>query len=414
MNRWFEVYTTRFGRPDSRQVAIVFKDITQRKLAEQALRESEDRFRNMADNAPVMIWVTEPDGSCIYLSQSWYAFTGQTPETGLNLGWLNAIHPDDRIQIKQSFQVANERHQPLRLEYRLRRHDGEFRWTIDSAQPRFSENGLFLGYIGSVIDITERKQAEAELERLYVAEQVARAEAEAAVQVRDQFLSIASHELRNPLTALLGYADLLSRNAEWQGTDPRTKIAVDRVVQQAQRLNEMIEHLLDVSRLQRGQFDVNLQPFDLNAHVEHVVDRFRMTLTPAEEQHRIVLLPASEELHILGDVPRLEEVIVNLLSNATKYSKVGQSVTVRVAQEGAEVILEVVDQGVGIPPEALAHLFVPFYRAHNVSAQTSGFGIGLYVVREIVQRHSGRVEVESTQGFGSTFRVVLPLHVLAP
>jgi len=411
MNRWFEVYTSRFGRPSSRQVAIVFKDITKRKLAEQALRESENRFRNMADNAPMMVWVTEENGSCTYLSQSWYTFTGQTPETGLGFGWLNAVHPDDRDRSEHAFHTANEQRQPFRVEYRLRRYDGEYRWTIDSAQPRLGDDDEYLGYIGSVIDITERKQAEAELERLYAAEQAARAEAEAAVQIRDQFLSIASHELRNPLTSLLGYADLLNRNIERQSVDARTKNAAERVVQQAQRLNGMIEHLLDVSRLQQGQFQVRLRPFELTAHVEHVVDRFRMSLAPEEQMHRIVLLQPHEELQILGDVPRLEEVLVNLLSNAVKYSAPGQPVEVRVVQQATEVIVEVVDQGIGIPAESLDHLFMPFYRAHNVSFQTSGFGIGLYVVREIVQRHGGHIEVESTVGTGSTFRVVLPLHV---
>lgn len=409
MGRWFDVYASRFGQPESRKVALVFKNITERKQAEQALRESENRFRHMADYAPVMVWITEADARCSYLSQSWYEFTGQTPETGLNFGWLNVTHPDDRERSKEIFRAANAQRIPFRLEYRLRRHDGEYRWAIDSAQPRFKENGEFLGYIGSVIDITERKQAEAELERLYAAEQAARAEAEAAVQVRDQFLSIASHELRNPLTSLLGYADLLKRGIERQAADPRTQRSVERVIQQAQRLNGMIEHLLDVSRLQQGQFEVHLQPFDLGAHVDHVVETFRMTLPAEEHLHRIVLIQADEPLKVLGDLPRLEEVFQNLLSNAVKYSPAGQPVEVRVTRQANEATVEITDQGIGIPAEALAHLFMPFYRAHNVGSETSGFGIGLYVVREIVQRHGGRIEVESEEGKGSAFRVVLPV-----
>jgi PAS domain S-box-containing protein len=131
-----------------------------RKLAERALRESEARFRNMADNAPVMIWVTRPDGACTYLSQSWYEFTGQTPETGLGLGWLGATHPDDREAAERVFLAASEKHEPFQLEYRLRRRDSEYRWAIDSASPRLGAQGEFLGYIGSVIDIHERKRAE--------------------------------------------------------------------------------------------------------------------------------------------------------------------------------------------------------------------------------------------------------------
>lgn len=131
-----------------------------RKRAQEALRESEVRFRNMANNAPVMVWVTEPDGYCSFLSQSWSDFTGQTPETGLGSGWLNAMHPDDQQYVLETFVAANERHEALRLEYRLRRKDGSYAWAIDTAAPRFSESGEFLGYIGSVIDISDRKRAE--------------------------------------------------------------------------------------------------------------------------------------------------------------------------------------------------------------------------------------------------------------
>jgi PAS domain S-box-containing protein len=135
-------------------------DITVNKKTEDALRESEARFRNMADHAPVMIWVTEADGTCTYLSKSWYEFTGQTPETGLGFGWFNAVHPDDRKEAEEMFLASNAEHEPFSIEYRIRRRDGFYGWAIDSAQPRFSETGEFLGYIGSVLDITDRKRAE--------------------------------------------------------------------------------------------------------------------------------------------------------------------------------------------------------------------------------------------------------------
>jgi PAS domain S-box-containing protein len=136
------------------------KDITQRRLAEEALRESEVRFRNMADNAPVMVWMTEPDGACSYVSQPWYEFTGQTPETALGFGWIAALHPDDREISEKTYLAANEKREEFRLEYRVRRQDGEYRWVIDSAKPRIGSLGEFLGYIGSVVDITETKQAD--------------------------------------------------------------------------------------------------------------------------------------------------------------------------------------------------------------------------------------------------------------
>jgi PAS domain S-box-containing protein len=147
---------------DSRRAALNLMEDAIR--AKEALRESEERFRHMADNAPVMIWVTEPDGACAYLSRSWYEFTRQTRETGLGFGWLSAIHPDDRQYVHEAFIAANDKGESFRLECRLRRQDGEYRWVIDSAVPRLSPNGEFLGYIGSVIDISDRKRAETALE----------------------------------------------------------------------------------------------------------------------------------------------------------------------------------------------------------------------------------------------------------
>lgn len=141
-------------------------DIHENKLIEQALRESETRFRNLADNAPVMIWITDPDGASTYLNRRWYEFTGQTPETGLGMGWLSAVHRDDRAEADRIFREANAARRAFRLDYRLRRSDGEWRWMIDAAAPRLGEDGTFLGYVGSVIDITDRKQWEQRLQLL--------------------------------------------------------------------------------------------------------------------------------------------------------------------------------------------------------------------------------------------------------
>jgi signal transduction histidine kinase len=248
----------------------------------------------------------------------------------------------------------------------------------------------------------------AERERLLAEAEQARQAAEAAVQVRDQFLSIASHELRTPLTSLLGYATMLQARMEG-GTagDAMQQRQVAAIVRQTYRLNGLIEHLLDVSRLQRGQFVVERQVVELGALVAEAVEEFRMTL-PVGGLHTIALARSDEPATVLGDPARLEEVVHNLLSNAVKYSPAGGRVAVRVAVEADGVTLEVADQGIGISAEAQARLFEPFYRAPNVSQQSSGFGIGLYLVRELVARHGGRIDVESAEGAGSRFRVVLP------
>ena len=254
-------------------------------------------------------------------------------------------------------------------------------------------------------DITERKRADAALAQASAAEQVARA-AEAALKARDQFLSIASHELRTPLTSLIGYTYLLPTVAA-QGPHHLASMT-ERIIQQAQRLNRLIDQMLDVSRLQQGQFAIDPHPTDLAAVVAQVVDAARAT-QPSDPKHTIALRRPDEPLVVLGDAERLEHVIVNLLTNAVKYSPAGGPVQVRVGHTATDAIVEVEDRGIGIPAADQARLFEPFYRASNVREQASGFGVGLHIVREIMQRHNGRIEVVSTEGQGSTFRVVVPL-----
>ena len=157
--RWFLLTVSPLTRTGGGAV-VSHQNVTERRLAEQKIRESEARFRTMADNAPVMIWVTDPSGYCTFLSQSWYEFTGQTPETGLGFGWLNAIHPDERLEVERRFTEANSRCVPFSYECRFASAAGEYHWAIDSAQPRFDASGNYLGYIGSVVDIHERKLAE--------------------------------------------------------------------------------------------------------------------------------------------------------------------------------------------------------------------------------------------------------------
>ena len=160
MGRWFDVYAFPFGPLGSRQFAIQFKDITARKRAKEALRESEARFRSFTNHAPALLWVTDPAGQCTYLSQAWCDYTGQTEETGLGIGWLKAVHPDDREAAGDIFLSSNERQVPFQLEYRLRQRSGDYRWAIDAGTPRYDENGEYLGYVGSVTDIHDRKVAE--------------------------------------------------------------------------------------------------------------------------------------------------------------------------------------------------------------------------------------------------------------
>lgn len=232
-------------------------------------------------------------------------------------------------------------------------------------------------------------------------------EAQDAIQERDAFLSIASHELRNPLASLIGRAELLQRRyRQYELPDQRNQRDIDQIVEQGQRISLMLTDLLDRSSLDYNQLQINPAPLDLNGLVQQVVNE----LQPALTQYVVVSEMAATPVMINGDSVRLEQVIYNLLSNAIKYSSSGAKITVAVAKEAQWARIDVSDQGIGIPANALSHIFKRFYRVANaIDKGHHGSGIGLYVVHEIITRHRGYVEVTSQEDIGSTFTVKLPL-----
>ena len=236
-------------------------------------------------------------------------------------------------------------------------------------------------------------------------------ETQAAVQLRDQFLSIAAHELKTPVTALLGYSQLLQRRMNREPTaNARDRRAVQVLAEQTERLGALVASLLDVSRLELGQFTLDRQPVDLCPLVRRVVEELQPTLPQGNPPHTVEWSCPDAPVVVDGDALRLEQVLQNLLQNAVKYSPQGGPIMVRVTREDGYAVLAVSDRGIGVPREAQAQLFQRFYRAaHAAARDISGMGIGLYVVREIVNRHGGTIEVESVEGAGSTFTVHLPL-----
>ncbi len=231
--------------------------------------------------------------------------------------------------------------------------------------------------------------------------------AQDAIQARDQFVAIASHELRTPLTGILGYTEMLLRRAKRDTTmSERDQRALGAIATQGQRLQKLVGDMLELSRIEMDMFTIEPTPLNFNKLVEHMAIEFEPTL----QQHTLQLILPTSPLMIEGDSRRLEQVIANLLQNAVKYSPAGGSVTVELVREQNNARLTITDQGIGIPQNAQGHLFQRFYRADNVGEhQISGFGIGLYLVREIVERHNGTVTLQSHEGVGSTFTIRLPL-----
>jgi signal transduction histidine kinase len=232
-------------------------------------------------------------------------------------------------------------------------------------------------------------------------------EAREAVRVRDQFLSIASHELKTPLTSLMGYAELIQRRAAREGSlSERDRRAIGVIVDQSERLNRLIGAMLDLSRIETGQLSIERHLIDIGTMARRLVDEAQ----PSLERHPLLFRGPSEALLVEGDELRLEQVVQNLIQNAVKYSPEGGAIDVLVERCAEMACISVTDRGIGIPPDALPRLFQRFYRAPNVNPQQiSGLGVGLYVVKEIVALHGGTIAVASREEQGSTFTIRLPL-----
>jgi PAS domain S-box-containing protein len=398
------------GRP---HLMSVIRDITDRERAQAAVRESEARFRNMSDHAPVMIWVTRADGYCEYLNPRWYAFTGQTVEQSLGLGWLEAVHPDDAKRAADAFLSANGRRAPFQAEYRLRRADGEYRWCVDSAAPRFGPGGEFGGYVGSVIDMTDRKRAEEQKAALLEGERAARIEAERASRMKDEFLATLSHELRTPLNAILGWAQILLGAGGGGGRGPidpaDLRDGLEVIDRNARAQTQIIEDLLDMSRIVSGNVRLDVRRIDLAPVVRAALETVRPAADAKGIRVRTVLDPLAGP--VSGDPGRLQQVFWNLLTNAIKFTPRGGQVHVTLERVNSHLEVRVADTGEGIPPEFLPFVFDRFRQADaSTTRRHGGLGLGLAIVRQIVELHGGAVRAESGgPGQGATFTVDLPL-----
>lgn len=361
------------------------------------LQESEASFRTMADAAPAMLWVTDPEGYCTYLNAQWYQYTGQTEAEALGLGWTKAVHPDDAEKTAHLFLDANARRVQFHLRYRLRRHDGVYRWATDTGLPRFTEAGEYAGLVGTVIDVHEQQLAEEDLQATN--QQLRHTNADL-----DNFIYTASHDLKAPISNIEGLLYLLREElppavAEGEYIGP----TLTRMLEAVERFKRTIEHLTEVAKLQKEHAAVT-QAVSLATVLEDV----QQDLAPLIQQTGVRLLVAVSDFPpVQFSEKNLRSVVYNLLSNALKYRSPDRSlhVDVRAHVRASFTVLEVHDNGLGIEPGHLPKLFTMFQRFHP---HVEGSGVGLYMVKRMVDNAGGRLEVHSQPGAGTTFFVHLP------
>lgn len=390
---------------NTRLFDAVQQELVNRALSEVALRESEQRFRTMADSASVLLWISGSDGLRTFFNQAWLNFTGRSPEEELGNGWREGVHPEDWQGYWDTYATAFQNRQSFQIEYRLQRESGEYGWIFEQAVPRFMSDGTFAGYTGSCIDITERKSVEEALQAR--AEELARltsvlAKTNTALEKRnkelDQFAYIVSHDLKAPLRAIANLSQWIEEDVQDRLTSD-TKHQMNLLRGRVHRMEALIEGILEYSRVGRVQTVKELvQVDDL---LQNVIDslvvppKFTITVEPA--------MPV-----LMTEPLLLEQVFANLIGNAIgHHHRDDGNVNVSVQNRGEFYEFSVRDDGPGIAPQYHEKIFVIF-QTLVARDRLENTGIGLSLVKKIVEDKGGSVWIESDEGKGATFCFTWP------
>ena len=370
---------------------------------ETELASSEERFRSLIEATSEIIWTTDPAGRFGDDIPSWQAFTGQTPEEYRNKGWLEAVHPEERMRVWERWESAVYYNLTYRMEHRLRRKDGEYRTMSVRAIPVYDSKGRRREWIGIHSDVTERRRAEIELIEL-------KDLAEAANVAKSQFLANMSHELRTPLNAVIGYSEMLKEEAEDMGASEAMGPDLDRIRGAGKHLLSLINDVLDLSKIESGKMEIFIEEIDLPRTLDDIVG----TVTPLVEANgsRLVAEIDPRIGLVRTDVTKLTQSLLNLLSNAAKFTHDGEvRLSVLLAERDGRGWLDfaVSDSGIGMSPEQMGRLFQAFTQADaSTTRKYGGTGLGLAITRNFARMLGGDVTVESREGEGSTFRLSVP------
>ncbi len=383
------------------------QEILERQRILEILRQSEERYRYLAEAIPQLVWTTNANGECDFFNQNWCEYTGLTLEQSLGSGWLAALHPDDIKNADEVWSNAVKNSTIYNNEYRFKRaSDGSYRWQLARGLPLKDEQGTVVKWFGTCTDIHEQKQILEERAHLLELEQVARAKAETANRIKDEFLAVLSHELRTPLNAILGWSKLLQAGRLNQA---KTSEALATIERNANLQVQLIEDLLDISRILQGKLTLNITKINLESTVLSALQTMHLAAEAKSIEVSTIFEPHVGQ--VMGDSTRLQQVVWNLLSNAVKFTPRGGKIEVRLEQADGYAQIIVSDTGKGISAEFLPFVFDYFRQADSTSTRNfGGLGLGLAIVRNIIEIHGGIVKADSHgEGKGAIFTVSLPL-----
>ena len=364
-------------------VMVVASEVTERFKAQEKLQESEALFRGITAASPTVLWITDETGNMTYVNETWLNWTGKPLESHLGNGWLDSVHTDDIEQANTVFTHDFLQQQYHESHFRIVHTNGQERSLICTGNPQFDNQQKFKGFIGACIDITEQIQLQ---------------------QQKDNFLGIASHELKTPVTSIKAYAQVLQMMFRREGDTKKAEM-IGKLDKQVNRLSSLIGDLLDVTKLHTGRIQFNEAKFSFNHLVEEVIEDVQHTSLNHQIKKQL-----SFNGEIWGDKERISQVITNLLTNAIKYSPDAKEIIINTQEKDGQVQLCVQDFGIGISAGKKDKVFEQFYRVSGSKEHTfPGLGLGLYISSEIIKRLQGRIWVNSIEGKGSTFCFSLPL-----
>ncbi|MDY7105092.1 MAG: PAS domain S-box protein [Actinomycetota bacterium] len=404
-HEWFVLPLVNDGRVG--RAVLTARSVVVRGNIRDQMAETDQRFVAMANSSPVLLWMAGRDGLCNFFNETWLQFSGRSIEDEYGVGWTEGVHPEDFEHCMSTYLRAFSDRRSFEMEYRLRRHDGEYRWILDRGVPREAPSGGFAGFIGSCIDITDR--IEAERETRAVADELARTNA-----YLERLLYATSHDLREPIRSVFNFAELLADHLDVHpngsdgsvdhpegGLDDTGRDYLRRITDGATRMRGLVDGMLEFASV-RGEPAVR-DEVDTRELIESIRDDLADVAAEGGVTITVGDVPA-----VLGDRSQLDRVFRNLVANAIKYrAESDPCVTITGERSGDEAIVCVADNGIGFDQKDADRIFEIFRRLHP-RERYPGYGVGLALVRDVVERHGGRIWATSSPGSGARFWCALP------
>ena len=368
---------------EAQQVSIALNNQLESTVKERTkeLLLSREHFKMLSNNISQISWTNLPNGVINYYNQRWFEYTGLSKEETNDLGWKAVVHPDDLPLTIEKYFNSLETGKIFEVENRIKAADGRYRWHLNRANPLKSENGDILFWVGTATDIEDQKRA---------------------MEKKDEFIGIASHELKTPLTSLKGYLQLIG-NYKKESLPGTVKQFVNKADEAIMKLQNLVNDLLDVSKIQKGKLQFSQSTLNITNVVHSCVENANHIYP-----HYTITCKTEENLFVTGNFERLEQVLMNFINNSVKYSPINRDISIVAEKHSDYVQVSVTDKGIGLSDNQIELIFERFYRVDDKNFSASGLGMGLYISSEIIKAHKGKIGVESKLGERSTFYFRLP------